>query len=1097
MSSKTPKSESTLRDFEFLGKLGQGSFGVVYKVRRKLDSKVYVMKQINISKMNTRMKADAINEVTILAKLNHPHIVKYYDSFIDRNLLNIVMEYCEGGDVNQVIKQQFGRPLKEERIWKFFIQMTQGLEYIHKRKILHRDIKTMNMFLQKDEVRIGDLGVAKVLSNNMDFARTMVGTPFYLSPEMCEEKPYNEKSDIWALGCVLYELCTYKHPFEAKTQGALILKIIRGKYPPISNNYSRELIELVDQLLRRDYKSRPTTSQILSKGIVQQKAKQYNIETNPQIVDHKQDYEQKQKKTTESVSKQPSDTKTSGNSSNRNGKVSNIQNQIVSEQKRGSNQNIKDKNILGFQKQDPVKPSPAMRYKDPTKVQQSHQVFQSRENKIQEQKHQREIKQKPQSLLNKDNEQRKSSQGIINAYNEKQIQNPSNQNRVQHPQSAKVQQSKIKQSAFNLPPSGLQNADILKKNNNNVPKYPFSKQAEIVKQRAQQQQQDNQKLHQNPFIQAEKIQLKPSQGNTPRSARKQASPVPYQKKNSENNLKAKNEKNPYPFKKQESTPISHKQGIQDKNRDNNNIFQERDNVARIRKGAPQQLSRQAQLAAQRKEQPKQLFGYEKNDKESYLGQKPLISQKKNSSANQSRISKENPSGKYDQQDYEDVMNLPDVVGKKKSSQSLNIKEEAQIKSDGSSSGANKSDVPKKQQDLEYEKVFGRKLHNQDEVVKALDQHLYGEKQIENLEKIENVKQDKNQIQKQTGQKQVDNKFIENEFGSSSDEDDSQNNKIQQKISNNQQKQVQEEIQHFTTKKEPISISEKIKNDSQQQEKGDVSTNINEEEEQSENDTEEEEFTIQKNNPQLTLNQSQENSNENSEQTESEENESNEKESENEDNEENLNNSDKAYYDDDEEEENSQEENENSQEEDENSQEEDENSQENSQENSEEEEEEEEEKVGERQFLENEEENNEEFEGGNIEDEDEDNIKLKTVDVQRAILQKRFDDTNKRQLELQKLLDIKTAQCVKSLGEEKYNAILFFFRNKLNSDSELSNDDQEQIDEVIQKHVTEHNNPQLIFSIYKILHLEIEIEKQREKLGQLVKQISSQEDQQSH
>lgn len=94
--------------------------------------------------------------------------------------------------------------------------MCLGLDYIHKKKILHRDIKAMNVFLSKSEkVRIGDLGVAKALAENMDFARTMVGTPFYLSPEMCEEKPYNEKSDVWALGCVLYELCTFKHPFEA------------------------------------------------------------------------------------------------------------------------------------------------------------------------------------------------------------------------------------------------------------------------------------------------------------------------------------------------------------------------------------------------------------------------------------------------------------------------------------------------------------------------------------------------------------------------------------------------------------------------------------------------------------------------------------------------------------------------------------------------------------------------------------------------------------------------------------------------------------------------------------------------------------------
>lgn len=127
--------------------------------------------------------------------------------------MNIVMEFCDSGDLSNYLKMQNKKPLKEDKIWKFFIEICIGLEYIHKNKILHRDIKTLNIFMNKnDEIKIGDLGVAKMLTSN-EFAQTMVGTPFYLSPELCEEKPYNEKSDIWALGCMLYELCTYRHPF--------------------------------------------------------------------------------------------------------------------------------------------------------------------------------------------------------------------------------------------------------------------------------------------------------------------------------------------------------------------------------------------------------------------------------------------------------------------------------------------------------------------------------------------------------------------------------------------------------------------------------------------------------------------------------------------------------------------------------------------------------------------------------------------------------------------------------------------------------------------------------------------------------------------
>lgn len=97
------------------------------------------------------MKEDAINEVTILSKLDHPNIVKYYDSFIDKNILAIIMEFCENGDLANFLKAQYNRPIAENKIWKYFIEMCQGLNYIHKKKILHRDIKTMNIFLSKDD----------------------------------------------------------------------------------------------------------------------------------------------------------------------------------------------------------------------------------------------------------------------------------------------------------------------------------------------------------------------------------------------------------------------------------------------------------------------------------------------------------------------------------------------------------------------------------------------------------------------------------------------------------------------------------------------------------------------------------------------------------------------------------------------------------------------------------------------------------------------------------------------------------------------------------------------------------------------------------
>ena len=271
-------SKSSIKDFEVLNKLGQGSFGTVFKVRRKVDKNLYVMKIINISQMDRRGQQEAINEVKILASLDSPYIVKYYDSFVEDKKLHIVMEYCDKGDLSQAIRSQMGRFLPENKIWKFFIQMCLGLEFVHSKKILHRDIKSMNVFLVRDDnIRIGDLGVAKVLANTAAFAHTMVGTPYYLSPELCEEKPYNVKSDVWALGCVLYELCTLKHPFDAINQGALILKIIKGTYIPISTTFSEELKTVVDLCLCKDYRKRLNISAILNRKGMKDRALSLNI----------------------------------------------------------------------------------------------------------------------------------------------------------------------------------------------------------------------------------------------------------------------------------------------------------------------------------------------------------------------------------------------------------------------------------------------------------------------------------------------------------------------------------------------------------------------------------------------------------------------------------------------------------------------------------------------------------------------------------------------------------------------------------------------------------------------------------------------------
>jgi len=173
-------------------------------VRRKVDGLVYVMKQIVIADMSPAEQRASISEVHIMAALDSPYVVRYYDSFIEGGVLCIVMEYCDRGDLQRVIRKQEGRLLPEERVWIVFLQVALGLAYLHSRRTLHRDLKSANVFMcAGDVVKIGDLGVARVLGTESFFARTVCGTPYYLSPELVEGLPYNDKSDMWALGCIL------------------------------------------------------------------------------------------------------------------------------------------------------------------------------------------------------------------------------------------------------------------------------------------------------------------------------------------------------------------------------------------------------------------------------------------------------------------------------------------------------------------------------------------------------------------------------------------------------------------------------------------------------------------------------------------------------------------------------------------------------------------------------------------------------------------------------------------------------------------------------------------------------------------------------
>eukprot|EP01079_Euglenida_sp_SAG-EU17-18_P011321 gene11322-305_t len=260
-----------LDDFVPLKVLGKGASGKATLVQSKAGGHKVVLKQVNLRSLGPEDRDAALNEVDVLKSLNHPNIIKYYNCFEEHTCIHIVMEWADGGDLDKVVKRSRSL-LSEEKILDWFIQIVLALKHMHQRNILHRDLKLKNIFLQGTHViKLGDFGISKALQHTLQCASTMVGTPYYLSPELCNEQPYNHKSDIWALGCVLYELATLTHAFGGGSVREVITRILAGSYRPISQKYSRQLRDLVASMLRQDPCDRPAAVDILACPLVRKR----------------------------------------------------------------------------------------------------------------------------------------------------------------------------------------------------------------------------------------------------------------------------------------------------------------------------------------------------------------------------------------------------------------------------------------------------------------------------------------------------------------------------------------------------------------------------------------------------------------------------------------------------------------------------------------------------------------------------------------------------------------------------------------------------------------------------------------------------------